>query len=897
MSQSVSRQNAFWQKAKRRIWNVANLPAIMAMLVVAASTFVAEDLNQNVYIQRARADLQNEANLIAVKLQGLIEANVKLVRGLSITIATEPNIDQIRFVELAKSLFDGSSELKSIAGAPELVVSMIYPVKGNEKAIGLDYRRNHEQRAMALRARDFGETNLAGPINLVQGGQGLIARYPIYYNHAVHGLQFWGLLSSVIDINKIYQASGLLDQAEADFVLVGKDGKGAGGQQFFGPKHVNDNNPVSATVDFGLGQWELRAVPKSGWHVTPPNVWAIRGAALAALLLVVLPIAFVGWLFRERMAHLNANLNGQIKIARMKKRLELALETSQIGVWEFEPKTGKTSWDGRMNELYGFPQDHAITGEQWIACLHPDDRERVNSEVQGVTQESGMYKSEFRVILPDGKERTIRTVGSMMSDDLDEQRLVGVNWDISEDVAREKDLCDARAESDRRYQELEIAKARIENNSLHDFLTGLPNRRYLDDKLNGNHGNTCLMEDTTYLMKIDLDGFKEVNDNFGHAAGDAMLVNVAKILNQLIINDEFAARVGGDEFIVLCCSGMNDQRPTELARQLIEKIQVPIVYKGRTCRLGASIGVACGLEAEKDSDKLLSNADMALYQSKQDGKGCVTFFSQSMSQSARHQRQLADDLLRGIENREFIAFYQGQYCAHTHALVGTEALARWEHPERGVLAPSEFVELAESLGVMGAIDAMILDHAAETQKYWTKLDFSVPRVSVNVSAKRLGDKELIANLEKMDCDLRTLTFELVESTFLDRSDAQVAANIRQIREMGIDIEIDDFGTAYASIVSLTHLLPNRLKIDRQLIQPVIDSADQRELVHSIIHIGRTLGIGTVAEGVESMEHAEILRIMGVDILQGFAFSRPMNRVDFVKDHSVDSEQRIVANVS
>ena len=158
-------------------------------------------------------------------------------------------------------------------------------------------------------------------------------------------------------------------------------------------------------------------------------------------------------------------------------------------------------------------------------------------------------------------------------------------------------------------------------------------------------------------------------------------------------------------------------------------------------------------------------------------------------------------------------------------------------------------------------------------------------MSVNVSAKRLGDRDLIASLSALDFDPSNLTFELVESTFLDRSAPQVAANIRRLREMGIEIEIDDFGTAYASIVSLMHLLPNRLKIDRELILPVTSSEHQRELVHSIIHIGRTLGIGVVAEGIESMEHADIMRFMGADLLQGYAFSRPMTRENFLAHHA------------
>ena len=370
-----------------------------------------------------------------------------------------------------------------------------------------------------------------------------------------------------------------------------------------------------------------------------------------------------------------------------------------------------------------------------------------------------------------------------------------------------------------------------------------------------------------------------------------MLLRTANILRKLITSDEFAARVGGDEFVILCTDEGRESRARELGDQIIAEIQKSFEYHGRSCRLGASIGIAACSQESLDPDKLLSNADLALYQAKQSGKGRLIFFSKPMFENARRQRQLADDLVRGIEQGEFVAYYQGQYCARTHKLMGAEALARWVHPERGLLDPSAFVPLAETMGLMSAIDAIVLDHAIETLDCWQEQKLQIPRVSVNVSAKRLCDKNLIANLNKMSFDPTRLTFELVESTFLDRSDDQVASNLRMIREMGIDIEIDDFGTAYASIVSLTHLLPNKLKIDRELIRPIIESADQRELVHSIIHIGRTLGIGTVAEGVETMEHAEILRIMGIDVLQGYAFCQPLDKDTFFEHHRCRGDVR------
>ena len=578
----------------------------------------------------------------------------------------------------------------------------------------------------------------------------------------------------------------------------------------------------------------------------------------------------------------------------LSKRLELALETSGIGIWEYDLKTRDSKWDPRHNEMYGFPKDKKVTNAEWESRLHPDDRARVVAAIDHAIASGELYRCEFRICLPDGSERTTRAVGTHLVTPEGEHRVIGVSWDITEDVLRQKALKEARAESERRNTALELAYTRIKTSALHDFLTGLPNSRHLEKILANSEKEFGLPPRDICLIKLDLDGFKETNDAFGHAIGDEMLMNMADILRDITRPGEFIARMGGDEFVVLCKSETDEKRASQISANILHRMHKPFRANGRVCRLGASIGIASGSESGNDLDKLRSNADLALNRSKQSGKGRYSFFNSSLAEDERQRRHLAEDLLRGIENKEFVAFYQGQYCARTHQLIGAEALARWMHPEKGLLPPAVFIDLAESLGVTASIDTMVLQHAIEAKQVMTERGCNFDRISVNVSAKHLGDKYLIESLQALDFDPESLTFELVESTYLDRSDPQVAANIRQIRDMGIDIEIDDFGTAYASIVSLTNLLPNRLKIDRELIMPIIESEDQRELVHAIIHIGRTLGIGIVAEGVESLTHADILKVMGVDVLQGYAFSRPMALDDFTKHHESNNDDEQVA---
>ena len=308
----------------------------------------------------------------------------------------------------------------------------------------------------------------------------------------------------------------------------------------------------------------------------------------------------------------------------------------------------------------------------------------------------------------------------------------------------------------------------------------------------------------------------------------------------------------------------------------------PVILNKRECRCSISVGIAAGSSAPDNPKQILINADIALYRAKSEGRNSFQFFTKDLRMAVINTKRVADEILTGIEQNQFIAHYQGQFDAKTLEISGVEALARWQHPERGLLAPDSFLEIAEELNVMATIDRIILEHSLIQMKLWKQARVNVPRISVNVSSRRLNELDLIDGLKKLKIKSGMLTFELLESTFFDERSDLVAWNIDQLKELGIDIEIDDFGTGYASIVSLMQLRPKCLKIDRQLVTPTIDSETQRELVRSIVEIGASLGIASVAEGIETMEHAKILRDLGCKTLQGFALARPMSGRRFIQ---------------
>ena len=438
-----------------------------------------------------------------------------------------------------------------------------------------------------------------------------------------------------------------------------------------------------------------------------------------------------------------------------------------------------------------------------------------------------------------------------------------------DEAERAKRLVEAR------NVELEMAKARLEYNALHDALTGLPNRRYLDAELTKVTTECAASSDSVVLLHIDLDRFKQINDTLGHAAGDAMLVHVARLLEAAVAAEDFVARVGGDEFIVICRSCPGTDEITELATNIIEAISRPVPHKNHLCRFGACIGIAMESGGAIRRERLLVNADIALYRAKARGRNRAEFFSEELQAHLERTNRVADDLLRGLEAGEFIVHYQPQIDARTFHVIGAEALVRWQHPREGLLAPPAFLDVAEELNLVAEIDRRVLEQASADLREWQNVGLALDRLSVNVSAKRLNDEELIASLSALSFTPGTLSFELVESIFLDETDPVIERNIEQLKRLGIDIEIDDFGTGHASIVSLLKLNPKRLKIDRQFIRPLTDSPEHSKLVGSIIEIGRSLGIGIVAEGVETMAQALLLKELGCDVLQGYAFARPM----------------------
>ncbi|WP_179611856.1 putative bifunctional diguanylate cyclase/phosphodiesterase [Rhizobium leguminosarum] len=553
------------------------------------------------------------------------------------------------------------------------------------------------------------------------------------------------------------------------------------------------------------------------------------------------------------------------------RRLELALDASRIGVWEHSIATSGILWDAQMHRLYETGETcREVPAWLWSNAIHPDDREQAEYDFDQAIATRGAYNSQFRIVLPSGEIRHLRSRAHFYVDAEGLPSFIGAEWDVTADVLLNAELASQKMVAEARALALEESNARIEHVADHDYLTGLPNRRLLDKRLAELPADRSIT--TLGVLHLDLDQFKQINDSHGHAAGDAVLRAAALRITAAIPANGMVARVGGDEFVIVLVNFSDLAELKRITDDLQRRLRKKIRFGQEMLQSGASIGVSWS--GDRRARSLLAESDLALYQAKKLGRNRVEFFTRQLQEDLRAKRRLAEELKLGLERGEIVPYYQVQLDARTREVIGFEALARWKHPEKGVLAPGVFLKIADEHGLAAEIDAAILKNVLEDRLFWLLQGLAVPRIAVNISASRLADPTLLGKLRKLDIPPGVIVFELVETIFLDDSDEKLLDHIGDIKQMGIDIEIDDFGSGHASLIGLVKLRPKRLKIDRQLIAEVVSSAEQRRVVGSIVEIAKALDVEVIAEGIETEAHAVVLAQLGCDGLQGYAFGYP-----------------------
>jgi diguanylate cyclase (GGDEF)-like protein len=413
--------------------------------------------------------------------------------------------------------------------------------------------------------------------------------------------------------------------------------------------------------------------------------------------------------------------------------------------------------------------------------------------------------------------------------------------------------------------------------ALHDSLTGLPNRVLLGDRLeqaiqNGSRGNQRFA-----VLFMDLDGFKAINDVYGHTVGDLLLSEVARRINKAKRVQDTAARLGGDEFVLLVDLA-EPEDAAALAQRLVEGIGRVYPIARHALHVSTSIGIAMFPNDGATAHALMINADSAMYYAKEHGRNGFRFFETAMNTNAHEQHRLQQDLRMALDRGEFILHYQPKLVAPRGPMTGVEALLRWQSPERGLVPPDQFLPMAERTGLIVPIGNWVIDEACRQMREWQDGGHADWTVAVNLSTVQLAHAGLVdtvrAALERNHLAPGHLVLEVTESTAMRDAEASLVI-LRQLSNLGVSISIDDFGTGYSSLLYLKRLPADELKIDRGFITELAQGNDDAAIVAAIVALGHTLGMRIVAEGVETIEQRDLLTRLGCHSLQGYLFGRPM----------------------
>ena len=550
------------------------------------------------------------------------------------------------------------------------------------------------------------------------------------------------------------------------------------------------------------------------------------------------------------------------QLRRAEERYALAVRGANDGLWDWDIEAGEIYFSPRWKSMLGLAETEiGNKPDDWYRRIHPEDvagvRAHIDAHLAGGVSH---FESQHRMKHRDGRwvwvlSRGLRVDGP----DGKPARMAGSQSDISQQIE---------------------ANEQLEHNAFYDSLTGLPNRALFMDVLARALARSQRRADYRFaVLFMDLDRFKLVNDSLGHARGDEFLVAVARRLEISLRPGDTAARLGGDEFTVL----LDDIGDAGAATRVVERIQSeltrPFEIGGHEVFPTSSIGIALNTPNYNNPEELLRDADTAMYRAKALGRARHAVFDEAMHEHALALLRLETDLRRALERQNFQVYYQPIVALATGEVSGFEALVRWNHPERGMVPPGEFIALAEETGLIIPLDQIVLREACTQLLAWQNMfEEKHLTISVNLSSKQFTQPELVAGiariLEDTGLDPSALKLEITEGVLMNNPET-AAAMLRELREMGIRLSIDDFGTGYSSLSYLHRFPLDTLKIDQSFVNRMGENGENTEIVNTIVSLARNLGMEVIAEGIETATQMRQLHDLQCEYGQGYYFARPL----------------------
>ncbi|KKL76526.1 hypothetical protein LCGC14_2044020, partial [marine sediment metagenome] len=515
--------------------------------------------------------------------------------------------------------------------------------------------------------------------------------------------------------------------------------------------------------------------------------------------------------------------------------------------------------------LHGFECAEDMLGRNAFEFIAPEDRERAGENMGKALELGSVRNIEYSLLTRDGRRFPGEVSASLVVDAAGNPKaFIRVARDITE---RKR------------------AEETIKHLAYHDALTDLPNRTLFEDRLTIALAQARRTKRMLAVMFLDLDHFKVVNDTVGHAEGDKLLGSVGERLMSLVREGDTVARVGGDEFVLLSAGVAHVDDAVEVAERVLEGFRRTWVLQGHEFHVTTSVGIAVYPGDGDDAETLLRNADTAMYRAKEHGRDNYQLYTPAMNARIAERLAVENDLRHGLERGEFVVYYQPQVNIGTGRIVGMEALVRWQHRERGLVLPAEFIPVAEETGLIVPLGEWVLRTACAQNRTWQEAGFPPLRVAVNLSARQFQQRNLIETvaqvLKETGLDAHWLQLEITEGVAMQDADLTIAV-LRGLRAMGVQISIDDFGTGYSSLSYLKRFPIDVVKIDRSFVRDITVDESDAAIATAVIAIAHNLKLKVIAEGVETEEQLAFLKGRRCDEMQGYLFSRPVPAREFHK---------------
>ena len=822
------------------------LPWLTALLVLAAGLAIGLALGK-LDVERSHSDARGRVILelatVQVQLDRVLKESLRGTEGIIHLIQYQGDLPPSLFESLAAQAIRNHHQIRNIAYAPDNVITQVYPLAGNERALGLDYRTIPEQWRTVERARERSEPVLGGPVDLVQGGRGLIVRAPVIRQDSG---AYWGTVSVVGDVERILLDGGIRDTRTLRIAVRGKDGLGEQGEPIAGDPAIFELDPVKASVTVPSGSWVLAAVPAGGWPSPVPTDSPYFRLALLNTLL----FALLGGLLVRR--------HGQSK--RSEEALQLAstvVHSTMDGVIVTDAQGRIIATNPAFTDITGYSAEEAAgrTPRMLKSDRHgPEFYQHLWASITGV----GAWQGEVWNRRKNGEIFPEWLAISAVRDDAGTIRnFVAVFSDIST---------------------IKRTQADLERLAHFDPLTDLPNRVLFQDRM--QHAIDCAERygHKVAVLLLDLDGFKIINDSLGHPVGDELLQLAARRLAAAVRVEDTVARLGGDEFAVILSELVHQGDAVEAVGRILAAIREPFEMADGSGMVTTSIGISVYPGDGDGVTELVRNADAAMYEAKNAGRNTYRFYQPRMTEVAQQRLATENALRRALAGGEFEVWFQPQFRLADGAYLGAEALVRWRDPERGLIAPNDFIPIAERSGLIVPLGEQVLEMVGAAARRWLDRGLDAGRLAINVAGTQIDRGDFVASLRRVidtyALPSSSLEIEITETLIMENP-VHARAVLDGIQALGVTTAIDDFGTGYSSLAYLKELPIDTIKLDRAFVRDLPEDRSDIAISRAVIALGHNLGFKVMAEGIETEAQRRFLLAAGCDEGQGFLFARPM----------------------